>query len=267
MDRMNQQWSIREGADVIGSDDHKVGEVVAVHSEYIIVEKGFFFPTDYYIPSRAVATYDGNKVYLNVTKDEALHQGWDELPAEDTVSAATGYTTDIGATDVTVPTTATTGQWSQTDQRIDDDVARRTADDTLRVPVHEEELTATTRPREVGEVVVEKDVITEEQTLDVPVTEERVRVERRIVDREAGPDESAWVDDQGTIRVPVTGEEIDVQKRTRVREEIEISKEPVQRTEQVTDTVRREEVRVDESGNVVDQPPIDADLPEDARNP
>ncbi|MBA2276545.1 MAG: DUF2382 domain-containing protein, partial [Chloroflexia bacterium] len=51
----------------------------------------------------------------------------------------------------------------------------------------------------------------------------------------------------GTIEVPVRGEEVQVQKRTKVTEEIEIGKEAVGRTEQVSDTVRREEVRIDDT--------------------
>ena len=38
--------------------------VAAVYPGYIVVEKGFFFPTDYYIPMSAVASYDNDRVYL-----------------------------------------------------------------------------------------------------------------------------------------------------------------------------------------------------------
>src|SRR5690349_14320153 len=85
MDRTVQQWQIPEGTDVIGADGDKVGKVVAAQAQYIVVEKGFFFPTDYYIPTNAINNYDGDKVYLNVTKDEALNQGWDrDLSVTDT---------------------------------------------------------------------------------------------------------------------------------------------------------------------------------------
>ena len=58
----------------------------------------------------------------------------------------------------------------------------------------------------------------------------------------------------GTIEVPVYGEEVDMQKRARVVEEVEISKDAVQETRQVSGTVRREDVEVvDETGgNVTD---------------
>src|SRR3712207_1083787 len=101
MDMEGRQFNITEGTDVYGSDGDKVGSVVAVQPNYIVVEKGFFFPTDYYIPTSAVASYDDGRVYLNVTKDQALNQGWDTEPSGDVDYAATGsYTADMGATTV-----------------------------------------------------------------------------------------------------------------------------------------------------------------------
>jgi hypothetical protein len=88
MDRTVEQWNFREGDEVYGGDGGKVGKVVAVRPRYVVVEKGFFFPTDYYVPTSAISTYDGNRIYLTVTKDEALNQGWDQEPVEDTVMDA-----------------------------------------------------------------------------------------------------------------------------------------------------------------------------------
>jgi len=264
---MDPQFNFREGMDVVGSDGGKVGEVVAAHRNYVVVEKGFFFPTDYYIPTSAIANYDGDKIHLNVTKDAALDQGWDTAPADDasytttttdTVGTTDAYATDMGATDVGATTMGAAGLTGGTDAYAADattsdayvggtqgsTTSRVEGDDVLRVPVHEEELTATTRQREVGEVQVSKDVVAEEQVLQVPVTEERVRVQRVAVDREAGADETAF--QEGTIEVPIRGEEVELQKQVRVAEEVEVGKEAVQRTEQVAGTVRREEVRVSE---------------------
>ena len=270
MDNSSQQWNFSEGTDVIGSDGNKVGEVVAVHQNYVVVEKGFFFPTDYYIPTSAIANYDGDKIHLNVTKDAALDQGWDTAPADDasytttttdtagtTGTYADTYATDMGATDVGATTMGAAGLTGGTDAYATDTdtyvtdtqsttTSRVEGNDVLRVPVHEEELSAVTRQREVGEVQVSKDVVAEERVLEVPVTEERVRVQRVAVDRQVGADETAF--QEGTIEVPIRGEEVELQKRTRVAEEVEIAKEAVQRTEQVSGTVRREEVRVDETG-------------------
>ncbi len=237
---------IMTGDEVIGSDGDKVGTVAEVQPNYIVVEKGFFFPTDYYIPMSAISSVAGGQVVLNVAKDAALHSGWDTVP--DVVP--------MGATET--ETLYTDVDRSTIDQTVDVDrmtTARVSEDDEIRIPVMEEELTATVRQQEAGAVRIEKDVISEERTLEVPVTEERVRVERRAVDRAAtAADIGAF--EETVIDVPLRTETVDVQKQARVAEEVVVSKDAVQRTERVTDTVRREEVFVDEDA-VVDTSRID----------
>ena len=229
--------NIINGAEVFGADGEKLGTVAAVYPGYIVVEKGFFFPTDYYIPMSAVATYDNDQVYLNLAKDAALNSGWDAQPADLETST---YDTSmaIGA--------------SAIDTDFDTRAAAVATDEEIRVPVMEEELTATVREQEAGAVRIEKDVIEEERTLEVPLTEERVRVERRVVDRPATSADAAAFEET-VIDVPLRSETVDVQKQARVAEEIVVSKEAVERTEQVRDTVRREEVYVDEDATLLDE--------------
>jgi uncharacterized protein (TIGR02271 family) len=220
------------GADVFGSDGEKVGTVAAVYPGYIVVEKGFFFPTDYYIPMSAIASYDADRVYLSVSKDAALGRGWDVRP--------------VDLETATLETTATTDTLVETDRIAATRVAE---EEELRIPVMEEELTATVRPQEAGAVRIEKDVVTEQRTLEVPVTEERVRVERRVVDRPVtAADADAF--EETVIEVPLRSETVDVQKQARVAEEVVVSKEATQRTERVADTVRKEQVVVDEDATV-----------------
>jgi uncharacterized protein (TIGR02271 family) len=243
MNAMNNDWTIREGADVYGAEGDKVGKIVAVHPSTIVVEKGFFFPTDYNIPRSAIANIQGDDVYLGVTKEQALNQQWDQY-------TGTGAYVETG----TVPTEATTtGDYATgavagaydtgIEHRTEGDVTHVEAGETVRVPVYEEELIATKRPVEEGQVTVSKDVTAEDRVLEVPVTEERVRVTRRAVDREATAADDAF--QEGTIEVPVHGEDVDVQKRVRVAEEVDISKEQEQRTKRVAGTVRREQVHVE----------------------
>jgi uncharacterized protein (TIGR02271 family) len=229
------------GAEVFGADGDKVGTVAAVYPGYLVVEKGFFFPTDYYIPMSAVASYDNDQVYLNVAKDAALQSGWDAQPTD---LETARYDTTLTSTDTLIGT--------ETDRLAG---ARVATDEEIRIPVMEEELTATVREQEAGAVRIEKDVVSEQRTLDVPVTEERVRVERRVVDRPVtAADADAF--EETVIEVPLRTETVDLQKQARVAEEVVISKEAEQRTEQVSGTVRREEVFVDEDA-IVDASQID----------
>jgi uncharacterized protein (TIGR02271 family) len=182
----------------------------------------------------AVASYDSNQVYLTLAKDAALQSGWDAQP------------TDLET--ATYDTPMSTGTMDVGDS-FATDTTQVASDEEIRIPVMEEELTATVRSQEAGSMRIEKDVVTEQRTLDVPVTEERVRVERRVVDRPvSAADAEAF--DEVVIEVPLRSETVDVQKQARVAEEIVVSKEAVERTERVTDTVRKEEVYVDEDATI-----------------
>jgi uncharacterized protein (TIGR02271 family) len=251
MDSNLTQFTPREGMNVYGSDGDKVGEVDAVEADYFVVRKGFFFPEDHYIPRNAVANFDEDNIYLSYTKDEVLSQNWTTAPeagAWDTTTLAGTQVGDRSADLDAVDTTAGPGSDADIDTTAAYGTGVATDTDHVSVPVHEEELVARKRAVDRGAVQVNKDVVAEEQSIDVPVTEERVEVTRRNVDRDVTPSDDAFR--EGTIEVPVSGEEVDVEKRTRVTGEVDIDKTAEQHTKRVTDTVRREEVTVDD--DVVD---------------
>jgi uncharacterized protein (TIGR02271 family) len=115
-----------------------------------------------------------------------------------------------------------------------------------RIQLREEELRAEKERVQAGEVRVRKEVVSEERTIDVPVTREEVVIERRPAEH-AG-EVSGRIDEDDEIRIPVMEEEVRVEKTPVVREEVTVKKRQVQDTERVSDTVRREEARVERSG-------------------
>ena len=269
---------IRPGMDVLGSDDNKLGEVDRLEGDYVVVKRGLLFPNDYYVPATSIASIDEDNLYLTETKDAADRLGWDTPPPAGTMRNETrsAGTPHIGMSydeerDAGFDTTAIPEEHLAEDDRGHDRQENRvereqpfahyadnkqshiddTENDIIRVPLSEEELTATRRPVDRGAVRVEKDVMEEDRSLDVPVTEEEVHVSRRSVDRDTAPGETAF--EEGMLEVPVRGEEVDVQKRTRVTGEVDVTKKPVERTQHVTGTVRHEEAHVeDTTGNVAD---------------
>lgn len=242
---------LREGMNVVGADSEKLGEVEDVRGNYIVVKKGFLFTTEYFVPSNAVNNVDDESLYLNVTKDEATNMGWDAEPADFNATYADAPTTGAGYGATAAGTAARPAH--DEDRPFDHDATGERAhvddNETIRVPLSEEELTTRRRDVERGGVRVEKDVIETEQEMDVPIREEQVNVSRRQVDRDVGTDEAAF--QEGSVEVPLRGEEVDVEKRARVTEEVELSKEPVERTEHVRDTVRREEAHIEGEGDAV----------------
>jgi uncharacterized protein (TIGR02271 family) len=228
------------GDDVFGSDGEKVGRIAELYPGYLTVEKGFFFPSDYFIPRQAIQSVQGNEVYLNVTKDAALHSGWDQVPTNTQLLETDRSSTD----DVLLETTPADGY--ERSARLDG-----REQDEIHIPLAAEELSATVRPMEAGAVHIEKRIVSEDRVLEVPVTEEHVRVERRIVDRPVDAADTAAFE-QIVVDVPLYEETVDVQKQARVAEEVVVSKEAVQRTERVKDKVRHEEVFIDDDPRVED---------------
>jgi uncharacterized protein (TIGR02271 family) len=127
-----------------------------------------------------------------------------------------------------------------------------------KVRLREEELRANKERVQAGEVGIHKDVVTEEKGFDVPVQREEVYVERHPVSGDVPADTPIGEQDE-TYRVPVSEERVNVEKKPVVKEELEVGKRPVQETERVSDTVRREEARIDRSGDVDVQGDTDFD--------
>jgi uncharacterized protein (TIGR02271 family) len=123
---------------------------------------------------------------------------------------------------------------------------RGASQDTLQL--REEDLVANKQRVETGQVQVGKDVVTEQRTLDVPVTREEVTIERHPVDRRPS---DRPLDDRGqSIEVPVHEERVNLDKRAVVYEEVGVGKREVQDTQHVSGTVRREEARIENEGDV-----------------
>ena len=110
------------------------------------------------------------------------------------------------------------------------------------IPIVEEELVVGKRQVERGGVRVFSRVVSEPVSESVSLHEERVVVDRRPVDR---PATDADFTDAGPIELRAMGEEAVVGKASRVVEEIVVGKTASDRTETVSDSVRRTEVDVE----------------------
>ena len=124
------------------------------------------------------------------------------------------------------------------------------------IPVYEEHLRVGKREVGRGSVRVRSYVVETPVQEQVQLHEERVEIERRPVDRPAtAADIGTEAFRDRTIEVTATAEEAVVAKDTRVKEEIVVRKEEEERTQTVSDTVRRTEVEVEDNrGSAVPSP-------------
>ena len=118
------------------------------------------------------------------------------------------------------------------------------------IPVAEEQLKVGKREVSQGRVRVRSYVVETPVQEQVSLREENVHVERRAADRPVtGADELFR---ERTIEAEERAEEAVVAKEARVKEELVVKKDVGQRTETVSDKVRRTEVEVeDERGDAI----------------
>jgi uncharacterized protein (TIGR02271 family) len=116
-----------------------------------------------------------------------------------------------------------------------------------RLQLREEQLQVYKRPVQAGEVQLRKEVVSEQQTLNVPVTHEEVYIEQRPASSQVT--DITPIGEGETIRVPVHEEQVNVSKQTVETGEVKIGKRRMQETQQVRDTIRREEAYIEQKGN------------------
>ena len=234
-----------QGAPVYDINGDKVGTVGGVdpQSNALVIQKGLFFPKDIPVPMSAIARSDADGVYLNLSKDDAISGNFG-------AASATAAQTSYGGT---APSDIGTGPRE-----------RAATGEDIAVPVREEELIAGKERGEAGRVHIGKDVVQEQQSINVPVTHEEVSVEWVPVDRDVPADQlgaDAW--QEKDIDVPLMGEQVTTDKRARVTEEVRLQKTPVTEQQQVSDTVRKERVRLEGQGDV----PIEGGDDQDQTSP
>jgi len=116
--------------------------------------------------------------------------------------------------------------------------------------LREEQLDVKKQRVQTGGVNLRKEVVAEQQTIDVPVTHEEAYIEHRAVTDSTVEDANATPIGEGeAIRIPLSNEQVNVRKDTVVTGEVSIGKRAVEETQQVSDTVRREEARIEQQGD------------------
>jgi len=107
----------------------------------------------------------------------------------------------------------------------------------------EEQLKVNKTNVHTGDVTVRKEVVTENRQVTVPVEREEVVVNWKPARGQAHGDVKAE-----EVRLPVSEERVNVTKETVATGEVEVGKRKVVENKTVSGTVRKEEVKVDQTG-------------------
>jgi uncharacterized protein (TIGR02271 family) len=206
----------------------------------------------------AAALEDAGAVDLDAREAEWRASGWTGGMAAGTATGATatagtaasvGPSSDGNLTGVAAERGAATGaaSYGATGAAATGTAAAAAArtGDTEAIPIVQEQIRIGKRVAQAGRVRVRSYVVETPVQEQVTLREERVQVERRPVDRPVTDADAAAFRDR-TIEATETAEEAVVAKEARVVEEVVVRKTADERTETVSDTVRRTEVEVED---------------------
>lgn len=215
--------NIQPGMTVRDRLGEKVGKVQSCDAEGFLIEKGLLSSTDYRARYDVVSDLREGEVWLTKSVAE--------------FGRPVGRGTEAGR---------------GTDARRE--ALRGEGRDEIRVPLAEEELEATKRVRDAGEVRLRKEVQTEQREVSVPVTSERVVVERvPASERSARAGEARF--EEESVSMPIREEEVEIRKRPVVKDEVRLRKERGVQEQRFADTVRKETAEIeDEEGHVTRAP-------------
>lgn len=208
---------------------------------YLITDVGGWFSSkEVLIPVGHARISDEGVYFDNLTRDQARDLGeyrYGELYADES------YESDervlLGADKTSTVDETTRAAYKET--------AYRTPD---RLQLLEERLVVNKDRFQAGSVEVGKRVETREQQVNVALEREEVIIERRTITDGQAVTGAVLGEGQTTMRVDLEAERANVGKEAYVVEEVEIGKRTVTDSQVVTETVGREVLEVNKTGDV-----------------
>jgi uncharacterized protein (TIGR02271 family) len=257
------QQLLSNGGNVVDNDGDKIGSIGQIflddqsgRPEWVTVKTGLFGGGESFVPLRdgevtghdIRVPFDKDKVkdaprisdsngHLSEDEEATLYRYYGTGDADyDTSYTDTSYT-DTGVTDT--DTGVATGAGHDTSGPNTDSAMTRS----------EEQLHVGTEKRETGRARLRKYVVTENVTTTVPVSREEVRLEREPI-TDANRDEALRGGDitEEEHEVVLSEERPVVEKETVPVERVRVDKDTVTEQHEVDESVRKEQIELDESG-------------------
>lgn len=245
------EQKLSESATVMDASGETIGVVTSydLQGGYMDVGGGMLFAEETRIPLDAIGDTGASGLYLSETSDAVMRQyGGGASTMNEAANAPMAPMAPTRPVQPLAPASVAVDAADQLADRVTatDQTVRHADTDAIRVPVYEEELLVGKRQEQVGDVHLRKEVVTEQESVPVTLRHEEVTVERVPVTGQARQADLQNAFQNEDIDVPVLGEEAIVGKQTRQVEEVRLRKDATQVQEQVTGTVRKEQVTVDD---------------------
>lgn len=223
-----------------GANNEKIGTITGALVEettgkirYLIVDAGGWFSSKQVVIPVGLATFQNDGVYLQTLTKEQV-QNMREY------NDMTDYNYDNTMIEQDKPLLAA--------NTVSEDMRTRAYDSPNTLQLLEERLIVNKDRYVAGSVEIGKHVETQQQQVNVELQSEQIVVDRRPVD--ARPVNATLGADAQTIRVDLEAERANVGKQAYVVEEVAIGKTAQTHTQTVTETIGKEVLDINETGDI-----------------
>jgi uncharacterized protein (TIGR02271 family) len=251
------------GQDLYDRDGDKIGTIEEIYldaetnePEWALVNTGLFGSKSTFVPLKE-ASQDGGTLCVpyekTQVKDAPNMDADGQLSQQDEAQLYRHYGLDYGESrsDSGLPEGGSGATTGTVDRDVDvdrgtvgHDTSGPTTDDAMTRS--EEELRVGTTERESGRARLRKYVVEDEVTESVPVRREEVRVEREpITDANVGDAHDGPAISEEEHEVVLHEEQAVVDKQAVPKERVRLDKETYTEDQQVSETVRKEEIEMD----------------------
>ena len=217
----NIDWDNIVKKEAIGLNGEDLGEVLEVRKSHIVTQKGILNKKRYYLPKKAISSFDGTILKVNMTNNDL-----DQYKGNG-------------------------------DQLFDDYSSFKSSDMSkeleTKIPVMAENLEVTKRLTE-DKVQIIKEPVKEIRKIDVELTHEEITIERipsnnddsssSLSPPNEGPNKS-----NTELIIKLKREEPVIKKYSFVKEEVVIKKKPITETKTITDVIVNEHINYDNDLN------------------
>jgi uncharacterized protein (TIGR02271 family) len=249
MTQTHQDVLSLRGQELRGSDGDKIGTIEEIYldtetqqPEWAVVTTGLFGTKQTFVPIRDANTADeGISVPFDkaTVKDAPSIDSDGRLSEREEAELYRHYGLEYSGSDLPEGDARDT---------VGHDVSGPTTDDAMTRS--EEELRVGTTEREAGRVRLRKVVVEDEVTQTVPVKREEVRVEREpITDANVDDAKDGPAISEEEHEVVLHEEEPVAEKRVIPKERVRLDKDVQTDEREVSDTVRKEHIEVDDSAD------------------
>lgn len=253
--------------EVIGSDGDTIGKVGQVYVDnqagalsWVTVKTGWFGMSESFVPLDR-ATCQGNIITVPYDKEQVKkapkREPGAELSIPDEQELYSYYGVQQAPVEVDLPSAVVEGTdsevaYTQTPVDYNDVVPAGPADSPIdshdpSITRSEEQLRVGTESVESGRARLRKYVVTEQETVAVPVSHDEVHIVREPIEPGNATDPTIGED---SIEVTLMQDEVVVSKDAVAVEKVRLDTETLTDSEQVTQSVRKEQIEVDHNIDV-----------------